>query len=80
MGVVYLAKNGQLDRSEVLKVLNERLLENAGAKDRFLHEVRAVSTLNHPSIVKSFSILPIDELHVLVFTGQAVGARTPACT
>ena len=54
--------------------------KNVGAKDRFLHEVRAVSTLNHPSIVKSFSILPIDELHVLVFTGQAVHARTPACT
>jgi len=70
MGVVYLAKNGQLDRPEVLKVLNERLLENAGAKDRFLREVRAVSKLNHPSIVKSFSILPIDEL--LVFAMEYV--------
>jgi serine/threonine protein kinase len=70
MGVVYLAKNVQLDRHEVLKVRNEQLLEHPGAKDRFLREVRAVSKLNHPSIVKSFSVLPIDEL--LVFAMEYV--------
>jgi serine/threonine protein kinase len=64
MGVVYLAKNIQMDRLEVLKVLNERLLDHEGAKERFLREVRAVSKLNHPNIVTSYSILPLDQLMV----------------
>ncbi len=64
MGVVYLAKNVQMDRLEVLKVLSERLLDHEGAKERFLREVRAVSKLNHPNIVTSYSILPLDSLMV----------------
>ena len=64
MGVVYLAKNVQMDRLEVLKVLSQRLLDHDGAKERFLREVRAVSKLNHPNIVTSYSILPIDKLMV----------------
>ena len=64
MGVVYLAKNVQMDRLEVLKVLNERLLDHAGAKERFLREIRAVSKLSHPNIVTSYSILALDNLMV----------------
>ena len=64
MGVVYLAKNIQMDRLEVLKVLNERLLDHAGAKERFLREIRAVSKLSHTNIVTSYSILQLDELMV----------------
>ncbi len=60
MGVVYLAKNIQMDRLEVLKVLNERLLNHKGAKERFLREIRAVSKLSHTNIVTSYSILPLD--------------------
>ncbi len=66
MGVVYLAKNVQMDRLEVLKVLNERLLDHPGAKERFLREVRAVSKLNHPNIVTSYSILQLEKLLVFV--------------
>ena len=64
MGVVYLAKNVQMDRLEVLKVLNERLLDHDGAKERFLREIRAVSKLSHTNIVTSYSILPLDNLMV----------------
>ena len=64
MGVVYLAKNIQMDRLEVLKVLNERLLDHTGAKERFLREIRAVSKLSHTNIVTSYSILQLDELMV----------------
>ena len=64
MGVVYLAKNIQMERLEVLKVLNERLLDHAGAKERFLREIRAVSKLSHTNIVTSYSILQLDELMV----------------
>ncbi len=49
MGVVYLAKNIHMDRLEVLKVLNERLLDHEGDKERFLREIRAVSKLSHPT-------------------------------
>ncbi len=70
MGVVYLAKNIQMDRLEVLKVLSERLLDHEGAKERFLREIRAVSKLNHSNIVTSYSILPLNSL--LVFAMEHV--------
>ncbi len=70
MGVVYLAKNIQMDRLEVLKVLNERLLNHEGAKERFLREIRAVSKLSHTNIVTSYSILPLD--NQLVFAMEYV--------
>lgn len=70
MGVVYLAKNIQMDRLEVLKVLNERLLDHEGAKERFLREIRAVSKLSHTNIVTSYSILPLENL--LVFAMEYV--------
>ncbi len=57
MGVVYLAKNVEMDRLEVLKVLSERLLNHAGAEQRFKQEIRAVSKLNHHNIVTSYSLL-----------------------
>ena len=66
MGVVYLANNIQLDRLEVLKVLNERLLDHAGAKERFLREIQAVSKLSHPNIVTPYAVLPLEKLLVFV--------------
>jgi serine/threonine protein kinase len=57
MGVVYLAKNIEMDRLEVLKVLSDRLLNHAGAEQRFRQEIRAVSKLNHPNIVTSYNFL-----------------------
>lgn len=70
MGVVYLATNIQMDRLEVIKVLNERLLDHEGAKERFLREVRAVSRLSHPNIVTSYNLLPLGKL--LVFVMESV--------
>ncbi len=64
MGVVYLAKNLQMDRLEVLKVLNQRLLNHEGAKERFMREIRSISKLSHANIVTSYSILPLDNLIV----------------
>ncbi len=70
MGVVYLANNVTLDRTEVLKVLSERLIANAGAKERFLREIRAVSKLSHPHIVTAYAVLPLEDL--LVFAMEHV--------
>ncbi len=79
MGVVYLAKNIQMDRLEVLKVLNERLLNHEGAKERFLREIRAVSKLSHTNIVTSYSILPLE--NQLVFAMEYVhGIDLQQCT
>jgi formylglycine-generating enzyme required for sulfatase activity/tRNA A-37 threonylcarbamoyl transferase component Bud32 len=61
MGVVYLAHNVLMDRPEVLKVLGKALLDEPGARDRFLREVRAAAKLDHPHVVKAHSALPLGE-------------------
>lgn len=50
MGVVYAAKYLPMDRIEVLKVLNERLVQKESARQRFIREMRAIGKLNHPFI------------------------------
>ncbi len=70
MGVVYLAKHIPMDRLEVLKVLNERLLDHDGAKQRFQNEIRAAAKLNHPNIVTSYNVLSLNNL--LVFSMEFV--------
>lgn len=55
MGVVYRARDKRLEREVAIKVLH-RHLEMAGARERFLREARAVSSLNHPNISTIFDI------------------------
>lgn len=55
MGVVYRARDRRLERDVAIKVLH-RNLEMAGARERFLREARAVSSLNHPNISTIFDI------------------------
>ena len=61
MGVVYLAKNRLLDRQEVLKVIGRHLIEKPGVLDRFLREVRAAASLDHPNIVRAYSAVRAGE-------------------
>jgi uncharacterized protein (TIGR03067 family) len=70
MGVVYLAKNTLMDRPEVLKVVNQQLLGQAGAAERFLREVRSAAKLSHPNIVAAYSVLQAGER--LVFAMEYV--------
>src|SRR3989454_782395 len=51
MGEVYLAKDPRLGRHVALKLLPQRFTINAERVGRFEQEARAVSALNHPSIV-----------------------------
>ena len=51
MGVVYLARDVQLDRDVAIKVLPADLARDATARERFLREARMAAGLSHPHIV-----------------------------
>ena len=51
MGVVYLARDVQLDRDVAIKVLPTHLAVQRESRDRFLREARMAAGLSHPHIV-----------------------------
>jgi eukaryotic-like serine/threonine-protein kinase len=51
MGVVYLARDVQLDRDVAIKVLPTHLAGTAAARERFVREARMAAGLSHPHIV-----------------------------
>ncbi|MGB7069801.1 MAG: LpqB family beta-propeller domain-containing protein [Pyrinomonadaceae bacterium] len=51
MGEVYLARDEVLSRNVALKVLLPEFLSSEERVDRFKHEARAASALNHPNII-----------------------------
>jgi serine/threonine protein kinase len=61
MGVVYKAKDIRLERTVALKMLPDHLSGDDEAKARFLHEGRAASALDHPSICTIFDVGESDD-------------------
>src|ERR1044071_263226 len=51
MGVVYLARDVQLDRDVAIKVLPTHLARDPEARERFVREARMAAGLSHPHIV-----------------------------
>lgn len=51
MGIVYLARDVQLDRDVAIKVLPAHLASSDTSRERFLREARTAAGLSHPNIV-----------------------------
>jgi Tol biopolymer transport system component len=56
MGEVYRARDTKLGRDVAVKVLPERLSQDADALARFEREARAVAALSHPNILAIFDL------------------------
>src|SRR5512146_645198 len=51
MAQVYLARDVRLGREVAVKVLDQRLAERPGFRERFQREARVAAALDHPHIV-----------------------------
>src|SRR6476620_23086 len=56
MGIVYLAREVQLDRLVAIKVLPEALAERPDVRERFLREARMAASLSHPHVVPIYRV------------------------
>src|SRR5437016_3701969 len=66
MGVVYKARDQQLDRLVAIKVLTADRVANAERQLRFVQEAKAASALNHPNIVTVHDIGHADGVDFIV--------------
>ncbi|UCF69363.1 MAG: protein kinase [Acidobacteriota bacterium] len=56
MAKVYLARDVVLNRPEAIKVLSADLAWDEEARARFLQEARVMATLDHPNVVRIYSV------------------------
>ncbi len=78
MGVVYLARDVQLDRDVAIKVLPSLLARDAAARERFVREARMAAGLSHPHIVPIHRVGEADGFVYFVMSyveGQTLGER-----
>jgi eukaryotic-like serine/threonine-protein kinase len=56
MGVVYRARDTQLNRPVALKLVGDKYAQDAQARARLLHEAQTASALNHPHICHIYEV------------------------
>src|SRR5205809_15920 len=56
MATVYLAHDDRMDRDVVLKVPHVRFLDDEGFRARFTKEIRSLTHLPHPHVVKALDV------------------------
>ena len=78
MGVVYLARDVQLDRDVAIKVLPSHLARDESARERFVREARMAAGLSHPHIVPIHRVGQAREFVFFVMSyveGETLGER-----
>ncbi|QDT31451.1 serine/threonine-protein kinase [Thalassoglobus polymorphus] len=66
MGVVYKAKQKELDRLVALKILRPDIEKDPSFAERFQREARTLAQLNHPNIITIHNFGRKDDLYFLV--------------
>ena len=87
MGVVYLAREVQLDRFVAIKLLPPELSARPELRERFLREAQLAAKLSHPNIIPIHSVEQTDEFVYFVMAyvdgetlAQRVQSRGPLST
>jgi hypothetical protein len=78
MGIVYLARDVQLDRDIAIKVLPMHLARLSTARERFVQEARTAAGLSHPHIVPIHRVGEADGFVFFVMSyveGETLGER-----
>ncbi len=81
MGIVYLARDVQLDRDVAIKVLPAHLALDDAARERFVREARMAAGLSHPHIVPIHRVGEADGYVFFVMSfidGETLGERLRA--
>ena len=78
MGEVYKARDTRLERTVAIKVLPERSVPSAEARQRFEREAKTISQLSHPHICALYDVGREGETEYLVMElleGETLGER-----